>query len=1070
MVFIYKKLGLGCLALLTFVKNFIMDNFMKHLFSMKMMSLGLLIFLVAIGAATFIESMAGLQTAKIMVYNATWFTVLLIYLSFILIANIYTYRMWQIEKIAMLSFHVAFIIILLGAAITRYFGFEGLMVIREGESVDFMHTAEPKLLISAFNKDKNETIAYTTWLSEWTDNSFNHDVNVGSKAVKISYCDYKSSVVDTVKFDKNPSAMVLDIVLGQMKSNYVAPGEVLISGNLPIAYNKSLSSPGISIKHFNGKHFLKTDVALRYLPMTMMAEARRTGAPIADSSYKIVPMNQWVEAKVKTLYQSGTNQFVLKNILKNAKKTFVKAKIKAEGSDYLTVLVSSGKEKKRVRLQGGVNIMPVPELIEINGMQVQLEYGAIRKPIPFFITCKEFLLKHYPGSASPSSFESYITIEDPKNKYKSNRHIFMNHVTDYNGYRFFQSAYELDNPATPENEEATKLSVNNDFWGTNVTYLGYLLMAIGMILSLFSPKGRFRELNSRLLKLKNSSLLVLLFLGYSFYSGAQSQPDYSKIHREINTQHSELFARVLVQDEGGRIIPMHTLCDQLMRKIHGGNTFQELNAVQTVLSMHMYSKYWMTQPVIQVPRALRDRLKLKKHCSFNELLDSHENFKFLNEYQNAHRKAEKDQDEFEKKLIKLTEKFEVFQGIITWKYMRIIPKKNDSNEKWFVPMSMEVMGADSISSIVALKYLSAIDQAGQNGNYEDANNLLPTLIKIQRVVGSRVVPTEKKISLEISYNKLQIFKQVFYGYILGGLFLLVIYLIGIFTSSSQKSKKVLSIAKTSLLVLTGLLFLYQGVGLGLRWYISGHAPWSNGYEAIIFISWVTVLAGWVFRRKNEVVISSALILASMMLFVSELNLLDPQITPLVPVLKSYWLMIHVAIITGSYGFLGLSFILGSLNICLYVFRNTKNGIKVSNQIEQITYISEMTMTIGVFMLTIGTFLGGIWANESWGRYWGWDPKETWAMVSILVYSIILHFRFIPSLKSIFAFNVASFWGYSAIIFTYFGVNFMLVGLHSYAQGDGLGSFPNWLLITIVVCLLITVFAGIKNRKYELTKK
>jgi cytochrome c-type biogenesis protein CcsB len=252
----------------------------------------------------------------------------------------------------------------------------------------------------------------------------------------------------------------------------------------------------------------------------------------------------------------------------------------------------------------------------------------------------------------------------------------------------------------------------------------------------------------------------------------------------------------------------------------------------------------------------------------------------------------------------------------------------------------------------------------------------------------------------------------------------------------------------------------------MRWYISGHAPWSNGYEAVIFIAWVTMLAGFLFSKKNEIVLPGTAILAAMMIIVSEMNLLNPQITPLVPVLKSYWLMIHVAIITGSYGFLGLACILGLLNLVLYIFRGDTNGKVVTRNISELTYISEMTMTIGVFMLTVGTFLGGVWANESWGRYWGWDPKETWALVSVLVYAIILHLRYIPGLKSKFVFNVVSFWGYSAILFTFFGVNFMLVGLHSYAQGDGLGKFPLWLTLLIIFFVLFTALAAIMNYIYN----
>jgi cytochrome c-type biogenesis protein CcsB len=261
------------------------------------------------------------------------------------------------------------------------------------------------------------------------------------------------------------------------------------------------------------------------------------------------------------------------------------------------------------------------------------------------------------------------------------------------------------------------------------------------------------------------------------------------------------------------------------------------------------------------------------------------------------------------------------------------------------------------------------------------------------------------------------------------------------------------------------IFVYHGIGLGFRWYISGHEPWSNGYEAVIFIAWVTTLAGILFSRKNQVVLAGTAILASMMIFVTEMNLLDPEITPLQPVLKSYWLMIHVAVITSSYGFLGLSAILGLINLNLYIFRKERTAKVVNLNISELTYISEMTMTIGLFMLTIGTFLGGIWANESWGRYWGWDPKETWALVSVLVYAVILHLRFIPALNGKFLFNAVSLWGYSAILFTFFGVNFYLVGLHSYAQGEGLGEFPLWLLLTILIFALHTGLAAYMNRQF-----
>ena len=265
--------------------------------------------------------------------------------------------------------------------------------------------------------------------------------------------------------------------------------------------------------------------------MSHMQQARQTGAEIPDSAYHKLSLNQWDTLRTKTLYQAGDQQFVVKQVIKHAQKKLFPSGKKNVGSDYLTVLVECGKEKKIVLVMGGMGALPTPKNIEIDGIQVQLEYGAIRMPLPFSVECNDFTLIKYQGSESPSSFESELTIIDQKNNYNNKRKVFMNNVTDYKGYRFFQSSYDLDDPKTPENEEGTRLSVNYDEAGTNVTYLGYLLMAIGMVLSIFSPNGRFRDLNFKLKKLKEykkSTLLILLLLSTALTNNAFGQHNHSK--------------------------------------------------------------------------------------------------------------------------------------------------------------------------------------------------------------------------------------------------------------------------------------------------------------------------------------------------------------------------------------------------------------------------------------------------------------------------------------------------------------------------------------------------------------
>lgn len=1047
---------------------------------MRWASVGLIVFLVAIGAATFIESIHGIQAAKISIYNAFWFEGLLLYLVLALVSNIFRYKMFTRAKIAMLSFHLSFIVILAGAAVTRYISFEGQMVIREGEGNNFIYTADPYVLINAqdmTSKSSPTLQAWKTYLSEFNSNDFEYDTKVGKKNVTLRYVDFKSDRVDSLQVNQKYKESALELVTEGKRSNFLTENDVLMVGQTPFYYSSARpdspnQAPGIYLHHKDGKTWVYPSVALKSLPMREMEKIRASGQAPADSLYQNYALNTWSEFTPFSLYLVGNQQVVFKRYIPHAKKVLVKAAKKNTGKDYLTVELNDGKATKIVRLEGGRGQFPKPERFAMNGVVYQLEYGSIQKNIPFTVQCRDFRLDRYPGSNSPSSFESELTIDDQRNNVKLNRRVFMNNVIDYDGYRFFQSSYELDNPSTPENEEGTVLSVNHDALGTNITYVGYLLMALAMILSLFAPVGRFTFLSEQLqkVKAKKASLgIIALLLTSNLLAQHQHQHKAKPVHHEITTEHADELASLLVQDYEGRIVPFHTLADQLTRKLTHSNKYKDLNAVQFVLSLHMYPSYWVSQPFIQVPRNLREPLKLKEFESIMSLSSKDSEFKWMAQYQAAHQKLESKRNEFDKKLIKLNEKYEVANNIFMWQFMRVIPGKNDANNTWFVPLSMELGKKDTLSSKMFVNYLAAVHDGGQRHTFGEATDVLKTFKQFQRKAGKAVAPTESVVSLEISYNKMEIFKHSYQLYLLSGMLLLIVFFIGIFFRSEQALNR-LKWPKRIFIAITVITFVYHGVGLGLRWAISGHAPWSNGYEAIVFIGWVTMIAGFAFAKKNQVVLAGAAVLAALMLWVTEMNLMDPEITPLVPVLKSYWLMIHVAIITGSYGFLGLACILGLINLKLYLLQSEKSAALVKLNIQEITYIAEMTMTVGLYMLTIGTFLGGVWANESWGRYWGWDPKETWALVSVLVYAVILHFRMIPGLQGRFLFNALAFWGYSAILFTFFGVNFMLVGLHSYAQGEGLGQFPTWLIYLIIAFALLTTLAFLRNKSIEKKQK
>ena len=306
------------------------------------------------------------------------------------------------------------------------------------------------------------------------------------------------------------------------------------------------------------------------------------------------------------------------------------------------------------------------------------------------------------------------------------------------------------------------------------------------------------------------------------------------------------------------------------------------------------------------------------------------------------------------------------------------------------------------------------------------------------------------MELEVLYNQMEIFKFLIYFYMILGLVSLALGFYRLFSGKKFRFESALSLAFY-------FGFAVHLLNLALRAYISGHAPWSDAYESLVYISLASVLAGVLFFRKQSFALSAASLFAAISLLVAHLNFINPQITNLVPVLKSFWLSVHVSVITASYGFLGFSFVLGLLGLLLMAIKNQKSEQKLSEQIRYLAATDELSLIIGLSLLTIGNFLGGIWANESWGRYWGWDSKESWSYITIIIYAIALHLRFIPRLKNIFTFLVASVLSFGSVIFTYFGVNFYLSGLHSYANGDGF-SVSNLLYLFLTLLALLIAFA------------
>lgn len=1102
-----------------------MERIVREFFSMRMMVVGLFVFLVSIGLATFVETVYDTQTAKLVIYNAKWFMILLLYLCAGMIANIFKYRMFRPEKISILTFHLAFIIMIIGAAVTRFFGFEGIMLIREGQTVQHIYSADPYFTVNVSDDKHSSGYELLAFMSEGFDNHFDEEIplkdNAGNvkKNIRVEYVDYRKNLVDSLVQNDSIKETALGFATTGMEPDFVAEGGFLMLGDIALSYEKEDAMPGVHVWKEGNKFRMKSAMGLRSLAMTQMRAIRESGGEVPDSMYSIVMPDSVITLEQATLYNVQGQQFVLKEIKKNAKKILVKSPVKDSGLDYLYVQLISGNKKSHViPIPGGIG--RIAENVAVNlrwqGLNFKLAYGSKVIEMPFKVKCRDFQLDRYSGSNSPSSFASELTIIDEVNNKKFDKRLFMNHVIDYGGYRLFQSGYD-------EDEGGTHLSVNFDWWGTNISYLGYLLMGLGMVLALFAPAGRMRELLKKIKKVKEKrealkTIAIILAMSVASVGFAQedlpvsesvteehvdhnhdheghdheghdhsahdhSTHDHGQVQQQtapapppkqgklyiMTKEHSEELASLLVQsDRHSRYMPFHTMCEQLLRKIHRSNTYEGYNSVQVIMSMHMYPEFWGHEKIIYISSKgeIRKTLGVEKYASFLDLIDWESgNFKLTDEYNKAFQTMESKRNERQKQVIKLGEKLEIMTNILSrdWNYIRIIPIKGDPQNNWSTILKFDV---ESEEFKTAVSYFGALNDACMGkGGYGTATDNLNALKEMQRRLSSDDLPSESVVGMEISYNRMEVVKYSYNSYLYLGTILLVLFLIGVLRKDGQ-APKVVRILEKVCFWLVVLTTLYLGTGLVIRSLISGHVPWSDGYEALLFISLVTVVAGILLYRLSKVILAASCLLAFFLLFMSSMNILDPEITSLQPVLKSYWLKIHVAIITGSYAPLGIGAVLGLINLILFIVRNDSNTERIGLTIKQLTYIIEIVLTVGVMMLTIGTFLGGIWANESWGRYWGWDPKETWALVAVLAYAVILHLRFIPGVKDSFTYSAVSLWGYSSILFTFFGVNFYLVGLHSYANGEGLAEFPMWLVYVGVGFYLFTEVASYRNQRFK----
>jgi cytochrome c-type biogenesis protein CcsB len=1036
-----------------------MRKFFDFIFSMQFAGTLMLVFAAAIGTATFIENDYGTLAARSVVYDAKWFEGLLFLLAVSLVGSVFKYKLYERKRYNVLVFHLAFILMLAGAAITRFASYEGTMMIREGESSNKIITESPYIQIS-INKNGNAgTFSDDYQFTQFKKNHFDKTYEFDGESFRLQFQNYIPDAAEAVVEDPDGIPMLTFVTVenGERISGLIKSGETKTIAGLTLSFNTGTFDPATIRINYSQLTGLTFKAPVDATVMNMSGGTKETLSK--DSSHVLNTMQ---------LYDFQGNQLVFRQFFATGKTQIVSSPHEKGDAAAIVMNLTYNGQTQEMSVLGGQNMISKPVKTIIGGTEFTLSYGSTKIiEIPFSIMLRDFQLERYPGSQSPSSFASEVTVIDTSKNVVKPYRIFMNNILNYGGYRFFQSSYDKD-------EKGTILSVNHDKWGTTVTYIGYIFLAAGLLYNFFSKNSRFRKLARISTELQKKSALISLavIMALSMISlTAAGQHGSVPDPQKINKVHAAKFGQLIVQDqEGGRMMPVNTLASEILRKISRQENMMGMNSEQVFLGMLINPAYWATVPMIKVSdKGLKDVIGVDgKYASFNDFIDQEEGtYKLSQLVDAAYNKKPVERSSLDKDVIKVDERVNIFYMTISGDFLTAFPEKGHPGNKWHNAKDpytvFDSTDAGFVSNILPVYYKSVINAMNSN-DWAEADSTLGYLKTFQTRYGAQVMPPALKTRLEITYNNIDIFKRLFPFYGAVGL----IFIIALFTQVlSQKINLKWVIRVLVWLIIAG--FILHTIGLAIRWYVAGHAPWSNGYETMIYIAWGTLFSGIIFSRKSKITMATTAILASVTLMVANLSWLDPQVTNLVPVLKSYWLVIHVAVITASYSFLGVGALLGFLNLVLISLQNKKNVEKLKHTIEELTNINEMNLYIGVCLVTIGTFLGAVWANESWGRYWGWDPKETWALVTVLVYSFIIHMRLIPGLKGVYGFNFAALIGFSSVLMTYFGVNYYLSGMHSYAAGDPV-PIPTFVYYTVAVVVIVSLLSYLNHLKMNKIEK
>ena len=626
--------------------------------------------------------------------------------------------------------------------------------------------------------------------------------------------------------------------------------------------------------------------------------------------------------------------------------------------------------------------------------------------LPFRVKLEQFDIVYYTGTPAPMDFVSSVVLTDNRGEVVKGE-VSMNNIFSHHGYRFYQSGYD-------EDEGGVTLAVSHDPYGIAVTYTGYALLLLSIAFFCFCRDSHFRRLLKHPLLARGTVVLLLLFCVNEL--SATELP--KALPREVAAGFGDLY--ILYND---RICPLQTLARDFTVKLYGSPTYKGLTAEQVFTGWMFYYSNWKKQPLIKIKSGeVRHLLGVEgRYASSDDFSNA------VNEYKLDEAMRQLTQGErlkARKGIEEANEKYSLIASLYAGRLLKIYPHQQagSGEVRWFAQGEMLPGNMDESKWIFIRKSLDYIHEMVIKADHEGVAELVSKVKAYQEKEGKGVLPTSHRFEAEKAYNRMGYTK----------LLSMVCLTIGVFSFFYHVNRTVhrqpLHPGVTAgLSVVLALLFAYLTALIGLRWVISGHVPLSNGYETMQFMAWCAALLSLVFRRRFVMLYPFGFLVCGLTLLVAMMGEATPRITPLMPVLSSPLLSIHVAVIMASYSLFAFMMLNGITALILHGGKG-----RHAQQIEHLQVVSQLMLYPAVFCLAIGIFVGAVWANISWGRYWGWDPKEVWALITLLVYSLALHTESLPRFRQPLFFHLFAVIAFLSVLITYFGVNLILGGIHSYA--------------------------------------